>query len=138
MVTPVTGDAQRSLGELRGHAAYASTRRVFRIIDRVSRAGDRLTVKALAHDLGISVSTCYHLIGILVDEGYIEKLPHHAGYRLGPTVGVLFERSRKSGTSATIEPALHDLARIADRTAYFAVLSENDDVVVTHAHSPAD
>ena len=87
---------------------------------------------------GISVSTCYHLIGILVDEGYIEKLPHHAGYRLGPTVGVLFERSRKSGTSATIEPALHDLARIADRTAYFAVLSENDDVVVTHAHSPAD
>src|SRR5436305_14541453 len=108
MAISTNGDAEPSLTNLAGHSTYSSTRRVFRIIDRVSRAGDRLTVKALAHDLGISVSTCYHLIGILVDEGYIEKLPHHAGYRLGPTVGVLFERSRKSGTSATIEPALHD------------------------------
>src|SRR5438270_10298803 len=138
MVTPVTGDAQRSLGELRGHAAYASTRRVFRIIDRVSRDGEQLTVKALAHDLAISVSTCYHLIGILVDEGYIEKLPHHAGYRLGSTVGVLFERSRKSGHEAAIEPVLHDLARVADRPAYFAVLTETADVLVTHVNTPPE
>jgi IclR family acetate operon transcriptional repressor len=140
MVTPITGDGDALLGELTGtgHPSYTSTRRVFRIIDRVSSGGGRLTVKALAHDLGISVSTCYHLIGILVDEGYIEKLPHHAGYRLGPTVGVLFERSRRSGSAAVVEPVLHDLARIADRTAYFAVLSGTDDVVVTHVHSPPD
>ena len=65
----VTDDAEPSLSGLTGHSAYASTRRVFRIIDHVSRAGDQLAVKALARDLGISVSTCYHLIGILVDEG---------------------------------------------------------------------
>jgi len=111
---------------------------VFRIIDRVSSAGQGLTVKALARDLEISASTCYHLIGILIDEGYVEKLPHHAGYRLGPTIGVLFDRSRRSGSSAAIEPVLHDLARIADRTAYFGVLSETDDVIVTHVHAPPD
>lgn len=121
-----------------GQPSYTSTRRVFRIIDRVSRAGEGLTVKALARDLEISVSTCYHLIGILIDEGYVEKLPHHAGYRLGPTIGILFERSRRSGSSAAIEPVLHDLARIADRTAYFAVLSETDDVIVTHLQAPPD
>ena len=124
--------------ELAGPPAYSSTRRIFRIIDRVSQAGDRLTVKALAQDLGISVSTCYHLIGILIDEGYIEKLRHHNGYRLGPTIPVLFERSRKSGGSAVIEPVLHELARIADRSAYFAVRSDDDDVVVTHVYSPPD
>ena len=104
----------------------------------MSRAGDRLTVKALARDLEISVSTCYHLIGILLDEGYIERLPHHAGYRLGPTIPVLFERSRKSGSAAVIEPVLRHLARVADRIAYFGVSSEADDVVVTHVHSPPD
>jgi IclR family transcriptional regulator, acetate operon repressor len=138
MVTSTTGDAERSLNGLVGHPTYSSTRRIFRIIDRVSRGGDRLTVKALARDLEISVSTCYHLIGILLDEGYIERLPHHAGYRLGPTIAVLFERARKSGSTAVIDPVLHELARIADRTAYFGVRSHADDVVVTHVHSPPD
>jgi IclR family acetate operon transcriptional repressor len=136
--TSTTGDREPSLSELADHPTYSSTRRIFRVIDRVSRAGDRLTVKALARDLEISVSTCYHLIGILLDEGYIERLPHHGGYRLGPTIAVLFERSRKSGSTAVIDPVLHELARIADRTAYFAVRSEADDVVVTHVHSPPD
>jgi IclR family transcriptional regulator, acetate operon repressor len=138
MATSTTNDTGSSAPELAGHPAYSSTRRVFRIIDRVSQAGERLTVKALARDLEISVSTCYHLIGILIDEGYIEKLRHHAGYRLGPTVAVLFERSRKSGTNAVIEPMLHDLSRLADRTAYYAVRSDADDVVVTHVYSPPD
>lgn len=138
MAISPTGSTDASRREPAGHSAYSSTRRVFRIIDRVSQAGDRLTVKALAQDLGISVSTCYHLIGILVDEGYIEKLHHRAGYRLGPTIPVLFERSRKSGGTAVIEPVLHDLARIADRSAYFAVRSDADDVVVTHVYSPPD
>jgi IclR family transcriptional regulator, acetate operon repressor len=135
MATSLTRDAELPLA---GHSGYASTRRAFRIIDRVSRAGDRLTVKELAHDLETSISTCYHLIGILIDEGYIEKLPHRSGYRLGQTIGVLFERTRRSGSTAVVEPVLHDLARIADRPAYFAVLSETDDVVVTHVHTPPD
>ncbi len=134
----MAGDGDASLGELSGHPSYTSTRRVFRIIDRVSRAGERLTVKALAHDLGISLSTCYHLIGILIDEGYVEKLPHNAGYRLGPTISVLSERSRRSGTAAVIEPVIHDLARLASRPAYYAVLSETDDVLVTHVYTPPD
>jgi IclR family acetate operon transcriptional repressor len=135
-VGALTGDLERSLDGLAVHSAYASTRRVFRIIDRVSREGERLTVKALAQDLKISVSTCYHLLGILIDEGYIEKLPHRAGYRLGPTVEVLFQRLRRSSASAVIEPVLQDLAGIARRPSYFAVLSEDGDVVVTHVHTP--
>src|SRR3954466_4796948 len=89
-----------------GRSHYTSTRRIFRIIDLVGRAGDGLTVKGLAGELGVSVSTCYQLVAILVDEGYIERLSHRAGYRLGPMIGVLFDRSRESGRAAAVERAL--------------------------------
>jgi DNA-binding IclR family transcriptional regulator len=121
-----------------GRCHYTSTRRIFRILDLVGRAGDGLTVKRLARDLGVSVSTCYQLVAILVDEGYVERLSHRAGYRLGPTIGVLFDRSRESGRDAVVERVLRDLVRIARHPAHFAVLSKSDDVVITHAHVPPD
>jgi DNA-binding IclR family transcriptional regulator len=123
------------LAEGHGRAAYASTRRAFRIIDRVSR-DERLAVPALADELGISVSTTYHLLSLLVDEGYIVRLPQHGGYRLGPTIGVLQERRQRSGARGTVEPTLRTLARRAGCSAYFAVLCEGDEVLITHVSTP--
>ena len=134
--TLATDNVERTHYRLARSPSYASTRRVFRIVDRVSRSGDGLTVKALARDLGISASTCYQLMAILIDEGYIERLSHRAGYRLGPTIGVLFERSRRSGRARGIEFVLSRLAQTARRAAYFATLNERDEVEVMHACSP--
>src|SRR4051794_17051601 len=135
-MTTTTANVEPALDPLGRHPSYTSTRRIFRIIDLVSRSGDRLTVKALARDLGISTSTCYQLMAILIDEGYVQRLSHNAGYRLGPTIGVLFERSQRSGRTAVVETVLLDLAHRARRTAYFAILSESDQVIVTHVCSP--
>jgi DNA-binding IclR family transcriptional regulator len=52
---------------------YASTRRVFRIVDPASREGPTLTAKRLARELGTSLSTGYQLISILREEGYIQS-----------------------------------------------------------------
>src|SRR4051794_6393099 len=98
-----------------GQATYSSTRRVFRIIDRVSQHGDGLTAKRLAGGLGISPSTGYHLISILVGEGYREKLPPPAGSRLGPMITVLHARPPRHGRRGVVEPILHELARRAGR-----------------------
>lgn len=136
---PVNTDpAQTPVVEEAGHSAYSSTRRAFRIIDRVSRGGEGMVVKQLAHELGISDSTCYHLLSLLIDEGYIERLPHQGGYRLGPSIEVLHARADQTGPRGVVEPVLRELAQRANATAYYGVLGEHDDVVIAHAISAPD
>jgi IclR family acetate operon transcriptional repressor len=130
-------EAPSSGGETPGHSSYTSTRRALQIIDRVSRCGEGLTVKALAYELGVSRSTAYHLVRILIEEGYLERIPRQGGYRLGPMVEMLFARSQRS-RSGQVEPALCKLARLSNRAAYFAVLSATEEVTVTHTHAPPD
>src|SRR5215213_4454417 len=111
-------------------AGYPSARRAFRIIDRVSHGGEGLDAKALARALGISRSTCYQMLGILIDEGYLRRLPEHAGYELGPELERLYERSRSTSVEAVVGPVLGDLAQRLGCSAYFGLLTEGDDVVV--------
>ena len=117
-------------------AGYPSARRAFRIIDRVSHGGKGLEAKTLARVLGISPSTCYQMLGVLIDEGYLRRLPEHAGYGLGTRLERLYERSRTTGVGAAIDPVLADLAHRAECSAYFGVLTEEDDVVIAGVHAP--
>lgn len=112
--------------------SYASARRAFRIIDRVSRGGEGLDVRSLARALGISTSNCYLLLNVLIEEGYIRKLPRTGGYRLGPMVSLLYRRSRRTSIETVVGRVLDELAQRSRRTAYFGLLDENDDVVVAH------
>jgi len=121
---------------LAADAGYPSARRAFRIIDRVSHGGEGLEAKILARVLGISPSTCYQMLGVLIDEGYLRRLPEHAGYELGPRLERLYERSRTTGVGAAIDPVLADLADRSECSAYFGLLTEEDDVVIAGVHAP--
>jgi DNA-binding IclR family transcriptional regulator len=93
-----------------------------------------LTAKQIAHEIGTNLSSCYYLLGILTDEGYVEKLPHRGGYKIGPTVSLLSEGSR-SGFDSKIEPVVEELARRTQRRAYSAVLSAGE-MEVTQVKAP--
>lgn len=113
---------------------FKSLRRVFKIMDLVSRKGEDLTAKQLACEIGTSLSSCYYLLSILADEGYIEKVPHRGGYRIGPSISMLI-RGTKSDFDAKIEPVVEELAQRTLRRAYSAVLSEGE-MEVTQAKAP--
>ena len=115
---------------------FRSVRRVFRIIDLVSRRGEDLTAKQLAREIDTSLSNCYYLLHILVEEGYIDRVPKNGGYRLGSTIGTLKHNAR-SNLDATIEPVVAELARRSRRNVYTAVLSDGE-VTVTQVKAPPD
>jgi DNA-binding IclR family transcriptional regulator len=108
---------------------FKSVRRIFRIMDLVSRRGEDLTAKQLTSEIGTNLSSCYHLLSILTEEGYIEKVPRHGGYKIGPTISLLHESSRGDFDSK-IEPVVEELAQRTLRRAYSAVLSHGEMEVI--------
>ena len=127
------GTGEPAVGEAPVASKFKSVRRVFRIMDLVSLRGEELTAKELAREVGTNLSSCYYLLNILADEGYIQKIAG-GGYRIGPTIPLLNQGSR-SDFDARIEPVVKELAQRAQRHAYAAVLTDGE-VMVTQAKAP--
>lgn len=113
---------------------FKSVRRAFRVIDLISQRGGDLTAKEISRVIRTNLSSCYYLLNLLADEGYIEKLPRGGGYRLGPAVALLKEISRGDFDSRT-GPVVKELARRSQRHAYSAVLSDGE-MTVTRVEVP--
>ena len=123
------------VSEVQGDTKYKSVRRVFRIMDAISRRGEGLPAKELAHEIGTNLSSCYYLLNILIEEGYIEKVPRRGGYRIGPAIPLMAEAAR-SDFDLTIEPVVEELAQRAQMPAYVGVLSGGQ-VEVCRVKAPA-
>ena len=128
------GSGNSPVSKTQGDPKFKSVRRIFRIMDLVSRQGEELTARDIAREIGTNLSSCYYLLNILIEEGYIEKVPRRGGYRIGPTISGLNKRPR-SDFDSMIEPVVEELALRAQRHAYAAVLSGGE-VTVTQVKAP--
>ncbi len=102
---------------------FKSVRRIFKIMDLVRHQGEGLSAKKIAHEIGVNLSSCYCLINILIDEGYVEKIPRCGGYRLGPAIPRLYEYARNNIVSS-VEPVMEELAQRSETHAYLGLLSD--------------
>lgn len=125
----------RAEDEGRSGARFGSVRRAFRILDLVSRPEGR-TAKQIAREIGVSLSTCYALINVLLDEGYLERIPSRGGYRLGLAFAALRERRAEEDLVRTVAPVLDELAQRTERHVYLGTLSDGDVAVPRVAASP--
>jgi len=127
------GSGERAGGLLadqeNGGLKFKSVRRVLRIMDLVSRRGGELTAKEIAREVKTNLSSCYYLLNVLAEEGYIEKVTRGGGYRIGPIAAMLKEGAR-TDFDARIEPVVEELSRRAQRQTYVAVLSDGEMEVV--------
>lgn len=59
------------------------------MLEVVAAAGGPITAKAVARRVGYKLGTTYHLLNTLAHEGYLDRLGHGHGFRLGPKIGDL-------------------------------------------------
>ncbi len=65
--------------------------------------------------MNTNLSSCYYLLNILADEGYVRKIAG-GGCTIGPTISLLNEGSR-SDFDTRSEPIVRELAQRAKRHA---------------------
>jgi DNA-binding IclR family transcriptional regulator len=117
-----------------GSEKFKSARRVFRAMELVGER-EGITARQIARSLGVSLSNCYYMLNVLLEGGYIERMPGHGGYRLGPAIPALYRRSLAEEVSVRVEPVVGELAERTMRHAYFGML-QGGAVTVTHLAAP--
>jgi IclR family transcriptional regulator, acetate operon repressor len=100
-------------------SALGSVHRALQVLEVVAEAGDGITAKAVARRLEYNLSTTYHLLGSLVEDGYLVRLEAPRGFGLGPKLPALHDRLR---SQLPIPPGLGGTLRRAHAVAGAAVL----------------
>ena len=118
-------------------AGLGSVHRALRVLEVVAEAGDGITAKAVARRLEYNLSTTYHLLTSLVEDGYLVRLEPARGFGLGPKLPSLNDRLRSQlpippGLGATLREA-HTMAGAA---VLYAAFRDADVVVVATDDCP--
>jgi DNA-binding IclR family transcriptional regulator len=108
-----------------------AARQVLAILDQLARAAEPVTAAGLARTLGLPRSTTYHLLGTLVDAGFVVHLPEERRYGLGLAAYELGTGYLRQAPLRRLAAA--PLAALVDRageSAHLAVLHGRDVVYV--------
>ncbi len=88
------------------------------------------TVQQVSAELGLNITTCYHLMRTLIGRGYLDRRPDLT-LTLGPGVGALFNQYRRSfNVSEKLSELVADLTRKSDETAFYSTLEPGDRVIL--------
>jgi DNA-binding IclR family transcriptional regulator len=114
-----------------------TARRLLRLLDFISKQDEDVSAKLMANHMGVSLSTTYNLINALIQEGYVERVPERKGYRLGPMIELLYQRSLvKDDLVSRVEPVLEELAERTGQRSYLASYKNGEMMVVKVKHAP--
>jgi DNA-binding IclR family transcriptional regulator len=126
---PVRSDLLATVGSEGGRQEHKALRRLLRLLEFVGHGGTTRPSE-LARQLGTSRSTVYWLIGLLTQEGYLERRSIGKGYRLGPAISLLAETRAHVDRQADLLPVLHRLAQRVSRPAHLAALVDGELAIV--------
>ncbi len=107
--------------------------RILRTLQLIVERQPNISVKELAMELGVSLSTAYHLVHTLVAAGYIVAEPHRS-LRPGPVLFRLLEHLQPQPRNLeAYYPLVDTVGRVTGCRAYLAAWSDQD-VEVLYIH----
>ncbi len=106
-----------------------SVQRALHLIEAIGARQGRARAKELARDLGLCLSTTYHLLRTLTHEGYLRRLDD-GSYVLGASLLQVASQDRIVSTLAQARPAMQGLRDELRSPVYLAVYSDGEINVV--------
>ena len=107
------------------------------VLALIARRGEPVPAAAIARDLGLPRSSVYHLLGVLVDRGYVRHLPEERRYGLGLAAYELGSAYQRQAPLERMARGVMD--RLVDQTghnAHLAVLHGRDVLYVIEQRAP--
>lgn len=112
-----------------------SVQRALRLLEAVSALDGRAQAKELAREVGLSLSTTYHLLRTLTHEGYLRRLDDGT-FVLGPALTQVATTDRMAGVLARARPAMQGLRDELRAPVYLALYHDGEIAVVEIVDSP--
>ena len=112
-----------------------SVQRALRLVEAVAALDGRAQAKELAREVGLSLSTTYHLLRTLTYEGYLSRLDD-GSYVLGPALSTVTSQQRMSSVLARARPAMQGLRDELKAPVYLALYLDGEIAVVEIVDSP--
>ncbi|GAC1578997.1 MAG: IclR family transcriptional regulator [Candidatus Elarobacter sp.] len=108
-----------------------TVRRALRVLDYLAQCEEPVAIKHLAAELGLNISSAYHLMNTLAVDGYVSRDERTGAYGVGAKAARLGDAYARSWP---VEPELraivNDLGRKTSENAYLA-MANGRDVVIT-------
>lgn len=118
-----------------------SVRRALDVLNLLADYPDGLLIKRISRDLGLNISTTYHLLNTLLDARYVERDPETSTIRLGSRVAFLsnsvVRRSADAELWKPVRPLLYRLTETTGAASYLASWESGDTELQAIAEGPS-
>lgn len=107
------------------------------VLELLARHAAPLPAAAIARELGLPRSSAYHLLGLLVERGYVAHLPQERRYGLGVAAFELGSAyARREPLRWVAQTALAELVARTRQNGHFVVLHGRDVLYVIEERAP--
>src|SRR5579871_131926 len=120
LTQPILPDIERGSDEEQS-ATLGTVARVVRLLQCFGESEGEITIKAASERIGLPPSTVHRLLNLLVKDGFVQRNPPGAGYRVGPELLGLSGRIVASSDLPTIAlPVIREIVAAFSETCVIA------------------